>query len=83
VTGRRIPAAEALSMGLANLVVPNAQLDGATREFVDAVLRAPRDAVVEIKALLSAAGGNTFAQQEALERAAQVRRIRDIAGVGE
>jgi len=83
VTGRRIPADEAFAMGLANLVVPRDQLDGATRDLVDAVLQGPRDAVVEIKALLSAAGGNTFAQQEALERAAQVRRIRDIAGVGE
>jgi len=83
VTGRRIPAAEALTMGLANLVVPDGQLDGAARDLVDAVLQAPREAVIEIKALLSAAGGNTFAQQEALERAAQVRRIRDIAGVGE
>jgi enoyl-CoA hydratase/carnithine racemase len=83
VTGRRIPADEAFTLGLANLVVPREQVDSAVRDLVDAVLQAPRDAVIEIKALLSAAGGNTSAQQEALERAAQVRRIRDIAGVGE
>jgi hypothetical protein len=38
---------------------------------------------VEIKALLSGAADRTLAQQEAAERAAQVRRIRDLAGVGE
>src|SRR5205823_2463802 len=45
VTGRRIPAGEALTLGLANLVVPDGQLDSAVRGLVDAVLQAPRDAV--------------------------------------
>jgi hypothetical protein len=39
--------------------------------------------VVEIKALIAAAAGRSFAEQEAAERAAQVRRLRDLAGIGE
>ena len=47
------------------------------------VLAGNRDAVVEIKALLAGAGARDHAAQEAAERAAQVRRIRDLAGLGE
>jgi enoyl-CoA hydratase/carnithine racemase len=83
VTGRRIPAAEADRIGLANLVVPRAELDAAVDDLVAAVLAGARDAVVEIKALLAGAGERGYAAQEAAERAAQVRRIRDLAGAGE
>jgi enoyl-CoA hydratase/carnithine racemase len=83
VTGRRVAAAEAERIGLANLVVAGADLDAAVRDLTAAVLAGPRDAVVEIKALLVAAGQRTFAVQEAAERAAQVRRLRDLAGLGE
>jgi enoyl-CoA hydratase/carnithine racemase len=83
VTGRRVPAAEAERIGLANLVVGRADLDAAVADLAAAVLAGPRDAVVEIKALIAAASGRDFAAQEAAERAAQVRRLRDLAGVGE
>ncbi|GII21722.1 enoyl-CoA hydratase/isomerase family protein [Planosporangium mesophilum] len=83
VTGRRVPAAEAERIGLANLVVGRADLDGAVADLTAAVLAGPRDAVVEIKALIAAAAGRDFAAQEAAERAAQIRRLRDLAGVGE
>ena len=83
VTGRRVGAAEAGRMGLANIVVPLPELGGAVRDLADAVLAARRDAVVEIKALLAGAAGRDFAAQEAAERAAQVRRIHDLAGLGE
>lgn len=83
VTGRRLAADEAERMGLANLVVPAAELDAAVSDLVAAVLAAPRDAVVEIKALLSAAAGHSYAEQERAERQAQVRRIRDLAGLGD
>lgn len=83
VTGRRVDAAEADRMGLANLVVPRADLDSAVADLVAAVLAAPREAVVEIKALLAGAAGRSYASQLAAEREAQVRRIRDRAGVGE
>jgi enoyl-CoA hydratase/carnithine racemase len=83
VTGRRIGASEAERIGLANVVVPAAELAAATADLAAAVLVASRDAVVEIKALLAAAGGRDFPAQEAAERAAQVRRMRDLAGLDE
>jgi len=83
VTGRRVGAAEAQRIGLANLVVPAAELDGAVADLTAALLAQPRDAVVEIKALLAGQLGRAPAQRLAAEREAQVRRIRDLAGRGE
>src|SRR5690606_35871739 len=83
VTGRRVDAAEADRMGLANLVVPRADLDSAVADLVAAVLAAAPGAVAEIKALLSGVGSRSYAEQERAEREAQVRRIREIAGYGE
>jgi enoyl-CoA hydratase/carnithine racemase len=82
-TGRRVAAAEAVRMGLANVMVSPTDLDGAVRDLVAAVLAAPRDAVVEIKALIAGAGERDFPGQLAAEREAQLRRIRDLAGSGE
>jgi enoyl-CoA hydratase/carnithine racemase len=83
VTGRRIGAQEAMQSGLANLVVPAAELESATADLVGALLAANKDAVTEIKSLLSGAAGRTYAEQELAEREAQVRRIRDLTGLGE
>jgi enoyl-CoA hydratase/carnithine racemase len=83
VTGRRVGAAEADRIGLVNLVVPAPELDAATRDLIAAILSHHRDAVVEIKALLGAASGRSAADQARFEREAQVRRIRDLAGLGE
>jgi enoyl-CoA hydratase/carnithine racemase len=79
VTARRVGAAEALAIGLATLVVPRAELSAAVADLVAAVLAPPRDAVVEIKALLLGAAGRSREEQEAAERAAQLRRLRDLA----
>ena len=79
LTGRRVGAAEALTLGLATLVVPRAQLSSAVEDLVAALLAAPRDAVVETKALLLGASGRSRDEQEAAERAAQVRRLHDLA----
>lgn len=83
VTGRSVNAAEADRIGLVNLSVPVTELEVATSDLVAAVLAANRDAVVEIKALLSGSSGRDFADQELFEREAQTRRIRDLAGLGE
>jgi enoyl-CoA hydratase/carnithine racemase len=83
VTARRIPAPEAVRLGLANAVVPAADLDRAVADLTGAVLAADRDAVIEIKALLSGARERAGERQWAAERAAQVRRIRDLAGLGD
>ena len=83
ITGRRVPSAEALRIGLATSVVPDDGLDKAVGELTAQILAARRDAVVEIKSLLALAASRTFAEQEAAERAAQVRRIRDLVGQGD
>ncbi|MGY0062977.1 enoyl-CoA hydratase/isomerase family protein [Streptomyces sp. LZ34] len=83
LTGRFVHAEEAERTGLANLVVPAAELDAAVRDLAAALLAAPRDAVIETKALLRGAGERTYEEQRAAERAAQARRLRDLAGLGE
>ncbi|PNG96446.1 enoyl-CoA hydratase/isomerase family protein [Streptomyces malaysiensis] len=79
-TGRFVHADEAERTGLANLVVPAAELDGAVQDLAAALLAAPRDAVIETKALLRGAVGRTYEEQRAAERGAQARRLRDLAG---
>jgi enoyl-CoA hydratase/carnithine racemase len=79
-TGREVFAAEAAQIGLAELVVPAADLDGAVRDLSAAILAAPADAVRETKALLRAASGRGYDEQRAAERAAQGRRLRALAG---
>ena len=83
ITGRRIGANEADRLGLATTVVPVDDLDKTVADLVAQILTARRGAVIEIKALLAAASQHTYAQQEAAERAAQLRRIRDVVGLGE
>jgi enoyl-CoA hydratase/carnithine racemase len=82
-TGRFVHASEAERTGLANLVVPAAELDSAVGDLSAALLEAPRDAVVETKALLQGASGRGYDEQRAAERAAQTRRLRDLVGAGE
>lgn len=82
-TGRFVTAEESVTIGLANLAVPAADLDGAVQDLAAALLAAPRDAVIETKALLRGAPGRTYDEQRGAERAAQARRLRDLAGLGE
>jgi enoyl-CoA hydratase/carnithine racemase len=82
-TGRVVTAEEAVNTGLANLAVPLDQLDGAVQDLAGALLSAPRDAVIETKALLRGAQDRTYDEQRGAERAAQTRRLRDLAGVGD
>ncbi|WP_109000136.1 enoyl-CoA hydratase/isomerase family protein [Streptomyces rishiriensis] len=83
LTGRFVHAEEAVSTGLANAAVPATDLDTTVRELAAAILAAPREAVIETKALLRGAGDRTYDEQRAAERAAQGRRLRDLAGLGE
>ncbi|MFC5957556.1 enoyl-CoA hydratase/isomerase family protein [Streptomyces pratens] len=82
-TGRFVMAEEAVNTGLANIAVPGDELDGAVQDLAAALLAAPRDAVIETKALLSGAVERTYEEQRVAERAAQGRRLRDLAGLGE
>lgn len=56
LTGRRMSAAEAGAVGLANLVVAPDQLHAAADDLVAALLATPRAAATEVKALLASSG---------------------------
>ncbi|MFI9582932.1 enoyl-CoA hydratase/isomerase family protein [Streptomyces sp. NPDC052236] len=83
LTGRFVHADEAERIGLANLVVPADELDGAVRDLASALLAADRNAVIETKALLRGATARSYEDQRVAERAAQARRLRDLAGLAE
>jgi enoyl-CoA hydratase/carnithine racemase len=80
LTGRRVGAAEAVAIGLAQRSVPREGLDAAVDELVAALLRPAPKATSETLALLAgAADGADPAAQLAAERAAQLRRLRSLA----
>ena len=78
LTGRRVAAEEAFRRGLAELVVPRAELDGAVRDLAAALLATPRDAAAATKDLLQGASGRTLDEQLAAERRAQAARLRAL-----
>ncbi|MFE3326228.1 enoyl-CoA hydratase/isomerase family protein [Streptomyces sp. NPDC059176] len=82
-TGRFVHADEAERTGLANLVVPGEELDASVHDLAGALLAAPRDAVIETKALLRGAQSRGYEDQRVAERAAQARRLRDLAGLSD
>ncbi|MGH3727734.1 MAG: enoyl-CoA hydratase/isomerase family protein [Micromonosporaceae bacterium] len=83
LTARRVEADEAYRTGLASLVVSRDALDSTVADLASALVAAPHGAVSEIKALIGVAAGHSYPEQEAAERAAQARRIRDLADLGE
>ena len=79
LTGRRVPADEALRIGLVNSVVPADGLDQAVDELVGAVSKPAVGAVRETLALLAnAATAPTLDEQRKLEAQAQLRRFADL-----
>jgi enoyl-CoA hydratase/carnithine racemase len=80
LTGRAVGPAEASAVGLANLVVPRAELDDAVADLVAALTAPPVGASRATAALVRSAVGNTPDVQDAAERAAQVRRLRELVG---
>lgn len=82
-TGRRVGASEAHAIGLANLVVPSDDLDSAVRDLAGALLAGDRDTIIEIKALLRGAAARPATEQLRAEREAQIRLLRDRAGLSE
>ena len=82
LTGRRVDAEEALRIGLVNTVVPADQLDSTVDDLVAALIKPMPGAVRETLALLAnAAEGPTLEQQRAAERAAQLRRLSELAAM--
>ena len=82
LTGRAVGAAEAVSIGLANVAVPPEELDGAVADLVAALLAPDPGAARETLALLRSAVRNDPARQDAAERAAQVRRLGALVAGG-
>ncbi len=82
LTARTVGAAEAAELGLAELVVPAAELDHAVADLVAALLSTDAAAARATKRLLSQAAGNTVAQQAAAERAAQAALLRSKLPAG-
>jgi enoyl-CoA hydratase/carnithine racemase len=81
LTSRRVPADEALRIGLVNTVVPAVELEAAVTALVEAVTKPQPGAVTETLGLLAAAADNPAPEtQRAAERAAQLRRMRDLLG---
>jgi enoyl-CoA hydratase/carnithine racemase len=80
LTGRAVGAAEAQLVGLANLVVPGADLDSAVADLVAALLAPPVAASRATAALVRSAVRNGPEEQDAAERAAQVIRLQELVG---
>jgi enoyl-CoA hydratase/carnithine racemase len=80
LTGRAVSAAEARVIGLANLVVPGADLDATVADLIAAITAVPVGASRATAALVRSAVHNAPAEQDAAERAAQVRRLRELVG---
>ena len=80
LTGRAVKAAEARVIGLANLVVDAADLDGTVADLVAAILAPPVGASRATAALVRSAVRNSPDEQDAAERAAQVRQLRELVG---
>ena len=80
LTGRAVGAAEAQAIGLANAVVPAARLEEAVGALVTAITAAPVGASRETAALVRSAVRNDPDSQDAAERAAQTRRLAELAG---
>lgn len=82
LTGRRVEAAEALRVGLANSVVPAEGLDAAVDDLVAQLLRPLPGAVRETLALMASAANGASEQEQLLaERTAQLRRLAELAAL--
>jgi enoyl-CoA hydratase/carnithine racemase len=66
-----VPAAEARSLRLAELVVPGTELDAAVSDLAAAILAIDPATARATKQLLGQAAGNSLAGQAAAERHAQ------------
>jgi enoyl-CoA hydratase/carnithine racemase len=78
LTVRTISAQEALELGIAQAVVPAAELDDAIRDLAAALLQVEAGAAIATKSLLQQAAGNTLDEQAAAERRAQIDRFRAL-----
>jgi enoyl-CoA hydratase/carnithine racemase len=80
LTGRAVRAAEARAIGLANAVVPAAELDATVADLTAALTAPPAGASRATAALVRSAVRNDPETQDAAERAAQVRQLYELVG---
>ncbi|HEV7189576.1 MAG TPA: enoyl-CoA hydratase/isomerase family protein [Blastococcus sp.] len=80
LTGRAVGAAEAQAIGLANVVVPAAELDATVADLVAALTAPQAGASRATAALVRSAVRNSPEEQDAAERAAQVGRLQELVG---
>jgi enoyl-CoA hydratase/carnithine racemase len=81
LTSRWVPAYEAASLGLATAVVPLGELDEAVDDLAAALSVTLPGVTSAVKQLLLGAGGRTYDEQRAAERAEQVGRLRDLVSL--
>src|SRR5262249_6142551 len=79
-TARMVGAAEAVEIGLALAAVPRDELDATVADLTGALTASVPGAVRETKALLRGATDRSLDEQRRLEREAQIRRFRELAG---
>lgn len=79
-SARAVSGVEAGQIGLAQVVVPAGELDGALAATVAALTAHPHGAVSATKELLRAAPSRSVDEQRLAERTAQVARLRALAG---
>jgi enoyl-CoA hydratase/carnithine racemase len=77
LTARTVLAQEASTLGLAQLLVPAAELDGAVSDLAAALLEIDAETARATKRLLLQAGANSLEQQAAAERSTQAELLRD------
>ncbi|QNN52880.1 enoyl-CoA hydratase/isomerase family protein [Nocardioides mesophilus] len=80
-TTRWVGAEEARDLGLATVVVPREEVDGAVDDLVAALTAPLYGAVTATKALLQSAAVLDLDDQRRVEREAQVRRFRELAAL--
>ena len=80
-SARMVSAAEAQSYGIAQIVVPAAELDAALDATVASLTAHPAGAVRATKALLQQAPARSLEEQRLAERTAQVGRFREMAAL--
>jgi len=80
LTGRAVGAQEARAIGLANVVVGASELDGTVADLAAALCAPPAGASRATAALVRSAVRNSPEAQDAAERAAQARRLRELVG---
>lgn len=77
LTARTVSAEEAIRLGLAELLVPAADLDAAVADLTAALLEIDAETARATKRLLLQASANTLEQQAAAERSAQAALLRE------